>query len=233
MTDEPMEGNLASGESNANSNSSQSTGQPLEANLADTIAKLQRKVDAQEGEIRALKGGKDKAVDRAIKSQEQTLATIAKYLNVDEAQVREAQRQSILDDLVTERLGGSQSAAPIPGRVGAQDESADARRVDNFTSADAIAEVESFELSANDPSFIDLLRKNPSKQQVKDYILEKKRPTKPASVADVVQPPVTGGSTPSDVGRLIAELNEWQKTPSKYREQIKQRVAELDKRGWK
>ncbi len=119
MSAKPNEGNLEdAGEPGANSNSSASQSQPLEASFTELMATLQKKVDAQDGEIKALKSGKDKAVDRAIKSQEETLAKLAKYLNVDETQVREAQRQSVLDDLVAERVGRNQPDQPIGGTVG-------------------------------------------------------------------------------------------------------------------
>lgn len=190
MNDKPLEGNTAAGgEPNANSTSSQPQGQPLEATLAETIATLQKKLEAQDGEIRALKSGKDKAVDRALKTQEETLAKLAKYLDVDESKVREAQRQSVLDDLISERLGGTPSAQPIQGRVGAQDDPAGSRTVDNFSVADAIAEVEAYQLPPNDPNFIDLLRKGVTKDKVRDYILERKKPNPPASPAGVTQAP--------------------------------------------
>lgn len=187
----PMEGNPATGgDGSATPASSQSQGQPLEANLAGEIAKLQKKLDAQDGEIRALKGGKDAAVDRMVKAQEQTLARLAKYLNVDENQVREAQRQSVLDDLIAERLSGDPSVPTIQGRVEGADIPAGLRAVEAFSAADAIAEVERYNLSLNDPSFISLLRdKQLNRDKVKDYILGKVAPQPAASPATVVQPP--------------------------------------------
>ena len=191
------EGNPAdTGEVDANSQSSQPQSQPSGGNLAETIENLQKKLDAQDGEIRALKSGKDKAVDRAIKENQSTLEKLAKYLNVDESQVREAQRQSVLDELISERMGGNQSGAPIQGRVDAPDNSAGSRTVENFSVADAIAEVESFELSTNDPSFIELLRKNPTKTDVQSYILERKKPQPPPSPAGLTQSAATGATTP-------------------------------------
>ena len=204
MDEKQPEGNSGGdGGADANPPSSTASSQPSGANLAETIAQLQKKVNEQEGEIRALKGGKDKAVDRAIKSQEATLAKLAKYLNVDEKTLQEAQRQSVLDELVAERTGGFSSSQPIQGRVGAADDAAGLRAVDNFSVADAIAEVETYELSPNDPDFINLLRKGVNREGVRDYILERKKPPKPASPADVTQSPVLssarGEKTPAQL----------------------------------
>lgn len=190
MDETQLEGNSGdNGGSSANSGSSQTPSQPSGAKLADTIAQLQKRVNDQEGEIRALKGGKDKAVDRAIKSQEATLATLAKYLKVDPETLQEAQRQSVLDELVAERMSGSPSAQPIQGRVGGPDESAGVRTVETFSAAEAIAEIETYQLSPNDPGFIDLLRKGVSRDSVRDYILERKKPQPPTSPAGVTQAP--------------------------------------------
>lgn len=142
----PNEGNQeGTGEASAKSSSSAPSGQPLEADFSATIAALTKKIDAQQGEINALKSGKDKAVDRVIKSQEETLARLAQYLNVPEAQVREAQRQSVLDDLVAERLGGRQQETPAGGTVGVSSIAAELQSVDEL-----------LDLPANDSRVIDL-----------------------------------------------------------------------------
>jgi hypothetical protein len=201
MDEKPNEGNLQTGgEPNANSTSSQGQGQPLEANLAKTIADLQRKIDSQDGEIRALKSGKDKAVTRVEKSQEEMLAKLASYLGVDENKVREAQRLSVIDELVSERLGGSQTASTIQGRVEDQGVPAGTR---SFDVSDAISEVEKYELSPNEADFIALMRdKNLTKEKVQEYILRKVKPQKPVSEAGVIQPAATGGIQPADLKTL-------------------------------
>ena len=103
---------------------------------------------------------------------------------------------------------------------------------------DAIADLKKYELDSNDADFIGLLRGKYANRAefdlaVSKHVVNKLAPQKPASIADVVQSPVRGGVQVSDVDPLIAELNEWQKMPSQYKTQIKQRVAELEKRGWK
>lgn len=116
-------------------------------------------------------------------------------------------------------------------------------RVDGSTSqrtatTEAIAALKDNGLTTDDPAVIDIFRgKYGSRAEfdlaVQKYINQKLRPLKPANPADMVQSPATSQSSSSNTSQLIAELNEWQKTPSRYREQIKQRVAELDKAGWK
>ena len=104
---------------------------------------------------------------------------------------------------------------------------------------EAIAELNKYGLDQNDAGFLEILRgKYPNRAAfdlaVSKHVVNKLAPPKPASPADVVQSPATApASSGPDTAALIAELNEWQKTPSQYRAQIKQRVAELDKRGWK
>lgn len=107
------EGNPAgTGGANANSTPSEPQSQPsLEDQLAALNTNLNKaltKLDAQDGEIRALKSGKDKAVDRAVgelQPLKETVAKIAKYLNISETEVLKAQRELVLEDLVNERLG--------------------------------------------------------------------------------------------------------------------------------
>lgn len=148
----PNEGNQQDeGDEDANSKSSESKGQPLEADFAETIAKLQRTVDAQQGEINALKSGKDKAVDRVEKSNKETLAKFAKYLNVDDTQLQEAERQAAIDDLIAERTGKSQSKQSISGKVDGKDNTAELQVIDK-----------EFGLPENDSRVTDLKLKHSS-----------------------------------------------------------------------
>jgi len=117
MIDNPNVGNQQNaGGQDANPEPSTGQSQPSEGNFAELIAGLQKRLETQDGEIRALKSGKDKAVSRVEKSNEEMLAKLAKYLDVDERKVAEAQRQSVLDDLVAERVGGRQPVSSSPGK---------------------------------------------------------------------------------------------------------------------
>lgn len=180
MSANPNEGNpVTDGDTNANSQSSSSQSQPLEANFAAEIAKLQKKIDAQDGEIRALKSGKDKAVDRVVKSQEETLAKLASYLNVDESQIREAQRQSVLDDLIAERMGKSQPEPAIQGRVESSGASVELQVIDRM-----------LDLPANDSRVTELKLKyaDPVEYGKAALALQKSLNTQPPSPAEQLLP---------------------------------------------
>lgn len=119
----PIEGNPQDlGETEANRSSSEEGSQPLEAKFAElntTLSNALKKIEAQDGEIRALKSGKDKAVTRAldeIQPMKETVAKLAQYLNIPEAEVVKAQKAMVLDDLVNERMrGGQQLERPAEG----------------------------------------------------------------------------------------------------------------------
>ena len=221
----------AGGEGEANADSSKQPPQSLEANLAKTIADLQRKLEAQDGEIRALKSGKDKAVDRLEKSTGETLAKLAQYLNVDEDQLRKAQRESVLDDLIAERLVGNQSGSTIRGRVEEQD-AKQGTQSGQISFAEASEELESFELSPNDPAFIELMRKRPDRNQVRDWILERKKPQKSANPSDVVQGAALTASSKKmsseEVEKKSAQLFKMYKSRTLYKDQIAQLEKELE-----
>ena len=197
MSAKPNEGNPEdAGGANANSTPSLSQSQPLEANFAELIAGLQKKIDAQDGEIRALKSGKDKAVDRVVKSQEETLAKLAKYLNVDESQVREAQRQSVLDDLVAERVGRVPPEQPIQGRVESQGNAVELQVIDQM-----------LDLPANDSRVTELKLKysgNPVEYGKAALALKGSFNTQPPSPAE--QLPPSGGQQPRRVDKTPAQL---------------------------
>lgn len=126
MADELNEGNqVSAGGADANPTPSATPDQPLDVRLAElnsNLDKALKKLDAQAGEINALKSGKDKAVNRAIEEIQplkETIARLAKYLNIPEADVMKAQRDLILDDLVNERMGSGTLPKPsAEGTVG-------------------------------------------------------------------------------------------------------------------
>jgi hypothetical protein len=129
-----------------------------------------------------------------------------------------------------EQIAG-QSAQPAPA-------------VDNGLSTqkaavtEAIATLNQYGLSSNDPAFIELLRGKYSSRDAFDkavlgHVVGKLAPQKPPNPADVVQSPVTSPATVSDTASKIARLTELQKQPTKYRKEIAELAAELDKAGWK
>ena len=76
--------------------------------------------------------------------------------------------------------------------------------------ADAIAELNKYNLPSNDPAFFEILKGNYPQGRsqfdlkVMDYILEKLSPPKPANPADIVQSPVTAGAEGKNPEALIS-----------------------------
>jgi hypothetical protein len=230
MTDNPNEGNLEGvGGSGANQNPSAPAGQPLEADfttLNATLVTLSKKLEAQDGEIRALKSGKDKAVDRALSEigpVKESIAKIAKYLKVDEEQVRIAQREAVLDALVDERNSGSQPL-PVSGQDGEVGRVAELQNIETALG-----------LPPNDPRVTDLKIKyatNPAAFALEGAKLKASLSSGQPTPAEEFLPQGKGTPQKPDTQAMISELSEWQKTPSKFKEQINARVKELDARGW-
>ena len=218
----PDEGNQEQPTGGAESPTSPTSGSQQGQPLPDVSA-LVKRIDEQEKLIKGLQKGTDKQIAQVNSNIKRILELKEQGLN--ETQI---QRELFVDQLMQGQAPSPQTA-PVGNESGRQ-----APDVESFTAADAIQQIEKYNLPVNDSSVLELLRdRNLTSGKVKDFILQKVAPQKPANPADVVQSPVKGGAQTSDVAPLIAELNEWQKTPSKYREQIKARVAELDKRGWK
>ena len=111
--EQPLQDGGASG---GNQNPSQPIGNPLEEKLNQVSADVQRAL----GMIGSMQSDKDKAAFRAealSKDNAGQIAKIAQYLNLPVEQVQEAQRRSVLDDLVRERIDNSQPVVPAPSQV--------------------------------------------------------------------------------------------------------------------
>lgn len=103
------------GESQSQGDSSQQAGQPLEAEVKELKSEVARlKKLAQSDKDRAASRAETKA-DSALNQIE----VVAKYLKIDPKQVEEAQRQSVLDELVNERLQGRNQPVVQAGGTGA------------------------------------------------------------------------------------------------------------------
>lgn len=173
------------GEQNANSASLPNQSQLSSGDLVSAIATLQKKLDAQDGEIRALKGGKDKAVDRVEKSNTELLAKLGKYLNVDEKTIQDAQRQSVLDDLIAERLNGQQPE-PIPQGSG----------IGQGAKTGSIDVLNQYGLNANDPDVAEAIQgKGGLELELAVSKVALKRATKPVADASAATS-VVGRPTP-------------------------------------
>ena len=136
----PNEGNQnPAGGSDAKPTPSANSDQPLEEKLSALNTSLDgvlKKLDAHDGTLRALQSGKDKAVDRAVGAIQpltETVAKIAKYLNIPEGDVLKAQREMTLDDLVTERMKGSASpVSPASGTAERRGNAAELQIIDDL-----------------------------------------------------------------------------------------------------
>lgn len=116
-TENPNEGNLEIPKGEQGTPTPVSSEAPTNlasGDLAVRMEELTHKLNAQDGEIRALKKGKDKAVDRFEQAAKPLLERLATYLGANEKQVADAQRAMALDDLVAERFGGEQQPERQP-----------------------------------------------------------------------------------------------------------------------
>ena len=73
-----------------------------------------------------------------------------------------------------------------------------------FDVAQAVEDLQVRQLDANDPDFIALIKSGLSKEKYNEYIANKTRPSKPASVGGIAQPPGTGVPK-SSPDALVAE----------------------------
>lgn len=177
--------------------------------------KVQSVKDKRFSEIEKVLGGRDKM----LAELESEGVNIPKEVRT-QMQIRELQ----------ERLA-QQSPQPAQADV-------DGSTSQKAAVTDAIAELQKYGLTSNDPAFLELLRGKYANRsefdlKVQRHIVGKLAPPKPANPADVVQPPATNQASTPDVSSKIARLGELQKQPTKYKAEIAQLVTELDKAGWK
>lgn len=156
-------------------------------------------------EVRGLQKGTDKRFERQD-------SNIKRILELREAGMNESQIEREL--WIDQQIKGND--APPPSPVGNRDEGGQAPSVES-----AFKTVEEYGLSANDPDFLNLIRKSGNmaagefEGKVKEYVLGKVKPPKPANPADVVQSPARAGATSVNVDALSVELNQLYKNPSK------------------
>jgi hypothetical protein len=184
--------------------------------LSPDVSALVKEVTELKKELRGIQKGTDKRFERQD-------SNIKRILELKEQGLNESQIQR---ELVLDRLIGTQDAPPaepVGNEAGRQ-----APDVES-----AFRTVEEYNLSQNDPDFIALLRQSSKMDKaafdtkVKDFVLGKVKPQKPANPADVIQSPATRGAQGVDVGRLSAELNQLYKNPSA--PGAMQRITEIGK----
>jgi hypothetical protein len=159
--------------------------------------KVQSQKDKRISEIEKVLGGRSKI----LAELESEGVTIPKEVRT-QMQIRELE----------ERLAG-RSEQPAPSvDVGPSTQKA--------AVTEAIAKLNEYGLTSNDPAFIEVLRGKYTNRDAFDkavlgHIVGKLAPQKPANPADVVQSPVrTAAQGSADVGSLQAELMQLAKTPS-------------------
>jgi hypothetical protein len=186
--------------------------------LSPDVSALVKTVEELRKELRGIQKGTDKRFEKFGGDIKRVLEL--KEQGLDENGIK---RELFLDSLIA---GQGQDTPPsTPGGTESQRQAPDVES--------AFRMVEEHELSTNDPEFLALLRgvsrmdKTTFDAKVKDYILGKKKPPKPANPADVVQSPARGGAQSVDAGKLSAELNQLYKNPSA--PGAMQRIAEIGK----
>ncbi len=199
----PNEGNLQPGAGGAGANpTSFPDGQPLQETLAKVTNDLQRalqRIDSQEGMIKALQSGKDRAVERVVTSNMQMIETLAKYLNKTPEEVQAAQRQAVLDEMVEAKLSGSQSTVTAPANVQSQGATESTTDVVN----------KSLGLPSNDPRVTDLVMKygSDTNEYIKQAAALKEslpQPTSPTPAEMPLPGGGSGGSPSTDTNALQA-----------------------------
>jgi hypothetical protein len=145
---------VGTGDASANSQTSQPQAQPLTADVTTLVAEIK----ALKGEVNALKSGKDKAVNR-LEEEWKPLKELAKYLNVDEDTVREAQRNMLLDKLVAQSLSSPQPEQVATGTSTPQVARADVQTLASQYGLDPIADAPFLLslVSEPDPSKVELM----------------------------------------------------------------------------
>lgn len=173
MFEEPDEGNPeqpSGGAESSTSSPSGGAGQPLPEYVTAIISRL----DKQDKLLRGLQKGTDKQIGE-VKGE------IKRILELKEQGLNEGQ---IERELWIDRQMGNQNA-PAPA---VPDKGEPRQGGDSISVADAIAQIERYKLSPNDPEVIQLFRdKNLTSSKVKDYILGKVAPQPPASPATATQ----------------------------------------------
>jgi len=202
MNATPDEGNqTVSGGGSATPSPSQTADQPLSGNLAAMEARLK----ATEGELKALKSGKDAAVNR-VETAGKTLLEYARVLGVDEEKIKEAQRTMALDELVAQKYGAQPNQATGSGTV--------------QTPVVEVTKIAAqYGLDANDASFIASLANETDADKVELAVARRaKEKQNQPSPTDAQRTAPAGGSGTQESTDLKAE---YQKKVTKLRGNIK------------
>ena len=158
----------------------------------------------------------EKTIERKVQStKDKRFSDIEKALGVRSGVLAELESQGVeipkdvrtelrLRELEEQRSGQS----PQPAQV--RDDGSSTQKA---AVTEAIAELRKYELSENDPGFVELLRGNYKTRaefdlRVKGHIIGKLAPPKAANVADVTQSPATARATDKSTEALTSEYKQ-------------------------
>lgn len=149
---------------------------------------------------RKVQSTKDKRISQIEKALGGRLDLLAELESEGVTIPKEVRSELRIRELEERLTQAAQQPAPVRDAGPSQPKAA---------AADAITELQKYELDPNDAGFIEVLRGKYTNREAFDlavtrYIVAKLRPTKPASPADVVQAPAKGGAT-NDVNGVIAD----------------------------
>ena len=196
MTDKSDEGNeLVPGGVETPIPAPSETPANLAAGLNALTAELNRRLKQAEGEIKALKSGKDAAVGRIESATKPLIEQLSKYLpNVTEGQIADAQRAMVIDQIVAERLGGRpQSTSPIPGTSGEETVQIETQQL-----------LTTYGLDPNDPAIAPVLAawyQNPQKAEDLELKIARIALGKTKQPAPPAPPAPTGGKPAGHVDK--------------------------------
>ncbi len=205
------------------------TSTDAEQPLAEKLTKVEKELARMGKMLGSMQGDKDKAAYRAeslSQANAKEIERLGKLFGKSSDEILAAQRQAVLEDVVSERLNGNQNAqATAVSTPETVDTSAELTKID-----------QALGLPQNDPRVTQLKIKygsNPMQYLTQAATLKATLTQPETSPAEQPLPISSVTTKKTDVNVLINELNAWQKNPSMYRQQIKDRTAELDARGWK
>lgn len=206
----PDEGNPqdVGGNGSANQQPSQPTDQPL-----GDVADLKKRIDELEKLYKGIQKGNDKVNAR----MEKRIDDLSRILDLakEGKSKEEIEERLILDEIIQERKSSTPAVASSEPRQ---------------SGVDILDVAKQLSLDVNDKDIAAAIASGNVVGLMK--VAMSKASTPSPTPADA--PPLLGEQTPpQNTEALIAELQEWQRYPTKYKAQIKERIAELDRRGWK
>lgn len=214
MTDTPDVDETGAGGNQPPVSPSAIAGQALDP---QELLKLRDDLELTRRELRGLQSGQDKTQNELQRFMGEIKAKVANGMTLEDAEKSvTAERQAVEDKDLLRR---------IAAKVGIDQPSTQAAG-NGVSATDEVAKaIEFLQLDENDPAVVQARRNGATVLQMVEIAAQKaKQPTPSPSDAPALQ---GGVSVPKNEAAMIAELQEWQKEPSKHKEQIAARIKEL------